>query len=107
MVVNKKKTCQHSYIFNSTAHTQNCVEGGKGTLDNEQDRQYMYNVTLLCLHNVYTPLSCSNSLILFHLKRALLWQFKVSRNNKMDLVQVPNFNQIWNFSTDFDNSPQY
>jgi hypothetical protein len=63
-----------------------------------------------CLHLLDYP----KSLIPFHSKRVLFWQFKVTDNNKMYLgphikylTFFPNFNQIFNFLTDFHTSCQY
>jgi hypothetical protein len=56
----------------------------------------------------------NNSLIQFQSKRVILVRFNVSSNNKTHLglhvmcpIFLPDFNQIWIFSTDFSESFQY
>jgi hypothetical protein len=64
-----------------------------------------YNETSCPFAQFLYLLSYSNSLIPFQLQRALLWRFIVAGNNKP--IFLPDFNQIWVFSTHFHSSPQY
>jgi len=75
-------------------------------------RQTMYNVLLWHVQVMLYLLGFPNSLITFHSKTALLWQFNVTSNNKTYLglhvkflTFLPTFNQTWIFLTDFHKSP--
>jgi len=65
-------------------------------------------------HNVYRSWAILRaSLISFHSNRAFSWPLTVTGNNITNLslqancpILLPDFNQIWMFSTDFRESPQ-
>jgi hypothetical protein len=97
----------HKSVLFSYGETKFCI--------NKRTRWAIYTEcnTVACSHNVYT--SSATLTAWYHLlKESALWWFNIAVNNKTYLglhvkhsIFLPDFNQIWNFSTYFHVSPQY